>query len=655
MTILNPERVIKKPVRRNRTLAQRKADYNLDKVQTANPVQFTVEQSPIVPTFGISQDPTDPNKTRNYGRTINDNTLPQTPQKPSFTEQIQGAAQPNDMVNALNTKKTALEQEITDLSERMANIPTAKIEAQKKMGIYEDQKALQSLRENLSGVKQDLLAAQDQDIELRELGKQKISDFAGTSGDYAQLTNEDLRKNKLDQLALSRTYSRLGDAVGNVQNSINDNISAINERANAEQEKIKFDINQKNKILDRVIQTQGNILSSKQKADLEAVKFKNELLLQDRTMQASQKKELLSQLAKKGVTGADLANYTNMSYSEISQDLANKSPANAQSWLTYTPEEAMTSLNESQYKRWQEYNKLDEKSKKEKIKQEAIVESTRKTIDIIDDLLENTSGMDDSVGTLGTNISINPWNQADVNKFRTGLQGLASMISLDTLKNLKATGATMGALNEAELNILQNSDTMLGLIRDDAGNFTGRSNLSTKDFKARLDELQTAALKANLINNIGRDNFINFDLKNSSTQELKDFRDGVNDGSINLNERRIIETNIPNVYGGKVKVAPDMAGALRTAQNTLKQAGIDLQIGDSFRSHEVQKQSFDSGKAGVAPPGTSFHEKGEAIDLAQNNAMKNEKVFAALRNAGLQQHPNEWWHWSKGEFSNNMA
>jgi len=108
------------------------------------------------------------------------------------------------------------------------------------------------------------------------------------------------------------------------------------------------------------------------------------------------------------------------------------------------------------------------------------------------------------------------------------------------------------------------------------------------------------------------------------------------------------DTNFISSYGTPVKVTPSMENALTTAQSKID---IPLQITDSLRSTEQQRKAYESGKEGVAKPGTSFHEKGEAIDLTQVPEMKNEKVFSALRAAGLQQHPDEWWHWSRGEFA----
>lgn len=540
--------------------------FNIDAVKPASPVVFNVEKAPVVevPKIGetemISQDPTNPNK-------INTTQQVQQPQQPDFATNIQNANTPQDLASELTKKQAELEAEIKQKEELIANIPQATLDAKKKMGINTDEKQLQELRTTLSGVKNDLLTAQDRQVEIGELGRQQVSDFAGTSGDFAGVTNQDLRTNRLDQLALSRTFSRLGDTVGNLQASIDANVSAINEQANAEQAKLEFEINQKNQILDRVIATQSNILSNAQKAKLEEVKFQNQLTLADKNIQADQKKSLLTELAKKGsVSGADLASFANMSYSQISDELARKSPSSATAWLNYTEEDALTNLSEDQYKRWQTYNKLDEAGKKERVRQEALVDSTAKTFTLINDMLDNDGGLASSVGIFGVGrVNYNPFtNQANTNKFRTDLNSLASIISLDTLTNLKATGATLGAISEKELDILKSAHTRLGLL-DDNGKFTGRSNLSEADFRARLREIQSSALKVNLLNDIGRDNFDRYDLKNADNQTLSDFYAANQAGQVNLGgstKNRPERNNNPiNVKAGGVSDAFAMKNA----------------------------------------------------------------------------------------------
>lgn len=93
-----------------------------------------------------------------------------------------------------------------------------------------------------------------------------------------------------------------------------------------------------------------------------------------------------------------------------------------------------------------------------------------------------------------------------------------------------------------------------------------------------------------------------------------------------------------------------------SAKDVLSSEWITLKIADSTRSFNTQKNAYESGKPWVASPETSFHVKWQAIDLDQTNGdMKNEKVFQALRDAWLQQNPNERWHRSYGEFGNSTT
>ena len=80
------------------------------------------------------------------------------------------------------------------------------------------------------------------------------------------------------------------------------------------------------------------------------------------------------------------------------------------------------------------------------------------------------------------------------------------------------------------------------------------------------------------------------------------------DEIIKKKDSSIIEGDIKSVYGNNIKVAPDMNEAIKNAQSSLE---IPLQIADSYRSNKVQTDAYRSGKEGVAPPGTSFHEKGK--------------------------------------------
>lgn len=115
----------------------------------------------------------------------------------------------------------------------------------------------------------------------------------------------------------------------------------------------------------------------------------------------------------------------------------------------------------------------------------------------------------------------------------------------------------------------------------------------------------------------------------------------------------IVPTSITSYYGNPVKVSAELAPSIESVKNELASEGIDLKITDSYRTTEAQKKSYESGKKGVVAPGTSFHEKGLAVDLNRDDPnMNSKRVFDAMKMAGLQQHPGEWWHWSRGEFNN---
>lgn len=78
--------------------------------------------------------------------------------------------------------------------------------------------------------------------------------------------------------------------------------------------------------------------------------------------------------------------------------------------------------------------------------------------------------------------------------FIAGVEQLRSQLTLDSLINAKARGATFGALSEGELNTLSQSASKLGkwATTDKSGKVTGYS-ANEKDFKAELDKINNFA------------------------------------------------------------------------------------------------------------------------------------------------------------------
>jgi hypothetical protein len=146
-----------------------------------------------------------------------------------------------------------------------------------------------------------------------------------------------------------------------------------------------------------------------------------------------------------------------------------------------------------------------------------------------------------------------------------------------------------------------------------------------------------------------------------------------------LNEEVVKSTIVKDAYGGYVKGKKSFISKLETAYNTLKNQGITLEIGDSYRSFTTQKAArekyeknmelYKQGKSwekngvtypsskkpdNIAKPCDGYHVRGQAVDIAQSSVQKKDiqshgKRYKALYDAGLRRISNEWWHWSLGE------
>lgn len=103
---------------------------------------------------------------------------------------------------------------------------------------------------------------------------------------------------------------------------------------------------------------------------------------------------------------------------------------------------------------------------------------------------------------LRTAVGPNPLARTSVSNFFTGgkndfvagVEQLRSQLTLDSLINAKAKGATFGALSEGELGVLTQSATKLGTwaIKDKSGNVTGYKASQT-DFKREIDKINNFA------------------------------------------------------------------------------------------------------------------------------------------------------------------
>jgi hypothetical protein len=107
-------------------------------------------------------------------------------------------------------------------------------------------------------------------------------------------------------------------------------------------------------------------------------------------------------------------------------------------------------------------------------------------------------------------------------------------------------------------------------------------------------------------------------------------------------------------YPGVADLEPALLDALRSAATDAAQDGVEIFVNSGWRSRAYQEQLFRQavgryGSAGqaarwVAPPGTSVHEAGEAVDLGPSDATAWLSEHGAVY--GLCQiYGNEPWHY----------
>jgi hypothetical protein len=131
-----------------------------------------------------------------------------------------------------------------------------------------------------------------------------------------------------------------------------------------------------------------------------------------------------------------------------------------------------------------------EKEAKSDSEKEALASKAVKNIDLLSNALKNTKGLYGTVGVYGNPDS---WFEIDASDKATFLSAMDTFISSDTLQqllDLKKAGATLGAVSEKELAILQSSASELSstAIRDENNKLTG-FKIAEKDFIAKAKEL----------------------------------------------------------------------------------------------------------------------------------------------------------------------
>jgi len=288
----------------------------------------------------------------------------------------------------------------------------------------------------------------------------------------------------------------------------------------------------------------------------------------------------------------------------------------------------------------------------EATKSQQAVESLTGKLSLIDSLL-TSPGMAGSVGAYGVSrFTPLTADKAERQNFAAGVNQLISQDTLDTLINLKAQGGTLGALSDQERLTLQSAASKIGswMQRDENGNPTGKFEVSEQFFKDELNKLRTLTESA-LKRAAGVEAPGGGSMQGVEGGRIVDpnaFLDAFSKGG-SVPNNALTQVNL----GGKIAtVAGTIADRLARADaDFFRATGRHFQVNQSYRTHEQQAalyQELSAKGARVAPPGTSFHEKGQAVDVTN---WQEAQTF--LRKYGLVNDlPDDRGHFSYGETRN---
>lgn len=88
--------------------------------------------------------------------------------------------------------------------------------------------------------------------------------------------------------------------------------------------------------------------------------------------------------------------------------------------------------------------------------------------------------------------------------------------------------------------------------------------------------------------------------------------------------------------------------AMHSLADIVQQLGYHGDVGGGYRSPQEQANIYAQKPGLAAPPGSSYHQEGLALDLAQ--ALQNARASKLFQQAGWNQFSpsGEPWHWSYG-------
>lgn len=482
-------------------------------------------------------------------------------------------------LSRLGTDIDAVKGEIQTLEERMANRATDRADALEGAGVFEDMRRLNELNATLR-------EAQDRQIEVPIEQRQNLRGRNATFGEFEQATRPDLEKAALTELTTSRASSRLTD-------SINTNITVIDTRLKAEEARDNLIYTQKQDYLKSLETNYANILTEEQKLELEDRKFQNELTKDALAAERTARQKQLDLAAEKGATPAELNR------------------------LFGAPIEDVYAFNSAKA--------LETGDNAENV---ALQQSSVDIVKLIDDVLANKTGLESSVGssalgrTRGGNVPIPIFGAiagglSAVLEGATGITPLGDKISdfrgsasklvassvLQNLIDVKAKGASFGALSESELAMLERAATELRPVKKD-GEYTGQFAVSEDKFRNILNVMQVATMKTFIASKIGQKAYKEAGYINSSEADVKKAYQALlqsepsqQNSSTNFYQKDLNPTTVDVIKreeGFSPTAYKDQTGTWTIGYGNTTLNGRPVQPGDTISRDEGEKLLRDS-------------------------------------------------------------
>lgn len=380
-------------------------------------------------------------------------------------------------VGRLTSGINAIKTEIKVIEDRMANRATQRADALEDSGVFQDMRRLNELNATLR-------EAQDRQIEIPIEQRQNLRGRGATLTEFGQATRPELESAALRELITSRASNRLTDTV-------NTNIKIIDTKIKAEADRDEFIYKQKQDYLETLETNYANIITETQKLEFEERKFQNELTRDEIKADRDARQKALDLAVEKGATPAELSRLMDGSIEDIYG--------------------------------WNSEHSVDD------TENVALQQSSIDVVTLIDEILANNIGLESSVGstalgrTRAGNVPIlgliaGPLSAGleavtgiaplgdRIADFRGSASKLFSGAVLQNLINIKAQGATFGALSESELAILEKAASSL-LAQKNNGEYTGQFGVSEERFKEVVEIMQISSMKVYIASKIGAEAF----------------------------------------------------------------------------------------------------------------------------------------------------